>query len=73
MVRAEVAFARPRRGGTFRIGPRPFAERSEAEQHHSSGNHANLSPWVPEPGMWAHWEGPRLGGRRTNLFFTWLA
>ncbi|MBE1533202.1 transposase [Actinomadura algeriensis] len=33
-------------------------------------------PWVPEPGMWLQWdwgEGPRVAGRRTQLFCAWLA
>jgi hypothetical protein len=33
-------------------------------------------PWIPEPGMWLQWdwgEGPRVGGRRTQLFCCWLA
>jgi hypothetical protein len=33
-------------------------------------------PWVAEPGLWLQWdwgEGPRVGGRRTNLWCAWLA
>ena len=34
------------------------------------GHRRRYRPWVPEPGMWCQWdwgEGPRVGGRRTNL------
>ena len=33
-------------------------------------------PWIPEPGMWLQWdwgEGPKIAGRRTQLFCAWLA
>ena len=48
----------------------------EAKVHFNHGNHRVYRPWIPEPGMWAQWdwgEGPRIGGRRTNLFCAWLA
>ncbi len=40
------------------------------------GHRRKYRPWVPEPGMWLQFdwgEGPRIGGRRTNLFCAWLA
>jgi transposase len=40
------------------------------------GHRRRYRPWVPEPGMWCQWdwgEGPRVAGRRTNLFCAWLA
>jgi transposase len=40
------------------------------------GHRRRYRPWVPEPGMWLQFdwgEGPRIGGRRTNLFCAWLA
>jgi transposase len=42
-----------------------------------AGSHRRrYRPWVPEPGMWLQFdwgEGPRIDGRRTNLFCAWLA
>ena len=41
-----------------------------------AGRRRRYRPWVPEPGMWLQWdwgEGPRIGGRRTQLFCAWLA
>jgi transposase len=40
------------------------------------GHRRRYRPWIPEPGMWLQWdwgEGPRIGGRRTQLFCAWLA
>jgi transposase len=41
-----------------------------------AGHRRAYRPWIPEPGMWLQWdwgEGPRIGGRRTQLFCCWLA
>jgi transposase len=41
-----------------------------------AGHRRRYRPWIPEPGMWLQWdwgEGPRVGGRRTQLFCAWLA
>ena len=41
-----------------------------------AGRRRVYRPWIPEPGMWAQWDwgqGPRVGGRPTNLFCAWLA
>jgi transposase len=49
---------------------------AQAKRAFRSGRRRVYRPWVPEPGMWAQWdwgEGPRVGGRRTNLFCAWLA
>ena len=40
------------------------------------GNRRRYRPWIPEPGMWLQFdwgEGPRIGGRRTQLFCAWVA
>jgi transposase len=40
------------------------------------GHRRRYRPWVPEPGMWLQFdwgEGPRIAGRRTQLFCAWLA
>ncbi|MEO3798345.1 IS21 family transposase [Nonomuraea sp. B10E15] len=40
-----------------------------------SGRRRVYRPWIPEPGMWLQWdwgEGPRIAGRRTQLFCAWL-
>jgi transposase len=39
------------------------------------GHRRVYRPWIPEPGMWAQWDwgqGPRIGGRVTNLFCAWF-
>jgi transposase len=75
-IRADVVFRRLRRLGF--CGSERTVRRAvgEAKQHYRHGNHRVYRPWIPEPGMWAQWdwgEGPRIGGRRTNLFCAWLA
>lgn len=75
-VRADVAFVNLRRlgfTGSERTVRRAVAE---AKTSYRSGNRRIYRPWIPEPGMWAQWdwgEGPRIAGRRTNLFCAWLA
>jgi transposase len=75
-VRADVAFRNLRRlgfTGSERTVRRAVAE---AKQAYRSGGRRIYRPWIPESGMWAQWdwgEGPRIGGRRTNLFCAWLA
>jgi transposase len=49
---------------------------AECKQAWRDGHRRRYRPWVPEPGMWCQWdwgEGPRVSGRRTNLFCAWLA
>ncbi len=49
---------------------------AEAKQAWSSGHRRSYRPCVPEPGLWLQldWgEGPRIGGRRTQLFCAWLS
>jgi len=60
-------------GGTERTTRRAVAEVKTAWR---AGNRRSYRPWVPEPGLWLQvdWgEGPRVGGRRTQLFCAWLA
>ena len=41
-----------------------------------AGRRRRYRPWIPEPGMWLQWDwgdGPRIGGRKTQLFAAWLA
>lgn len=75
-IRADVVFRRLRPLGF--CGSERTVRRAvgEAKVHFKNGNHRVYRPWIPEPGMWAQWdwgEGPRIGGRRTNLFCAWLA
>ena len=59
--------------GTDRTTRRAVAEVKTAWQ---AGNRRSYRPWIPEPGMWLQFdwgEGPRIGGRRTQLFCGWLA
>jgi len=49
---------------------------AEAKSAWRAGRRRTYRPWIPEPGMWLQWdwgEGPRIGGRRTQLFCCWLA
>ncbi|GLI03945.1 IS21 family transposase [Phytohabitans aurantiacus] len=60
-------------GGTERTTRRAVAEVKTAWR---AGNRRSYRPWVAEPGLWLQvdWgEGPRVGGRRTQLFCAWLA
>ncbi len=60
-------------GGDERTTRRAVAE---AKQSWRDGHRRRYRPWVPEPGMWLQFdwgEGPRIGGRRTNLFCAWVA
>ncbi len=49
---------------------------AEAKAGYAAGRRRRYRPWVPEPGMWLQFdwgEGPRIAGRRTNLFCAWVA
>jgi transposase len=59
--------------GTDRTTRRAVAEVKAAWR---AGHRRTYRPWVPEPGMWLQFDwgqGPRVAGRRTQLFCTWLA
>jgi transposase len=59
--------------GSERSTRRAVAEVKEAWR---AGRRRRYRPWVPEPGMWLQWDwgdGPRIGGRKTQLFCAWLA
>jgi transposase len=59
--------------GSERSARRAVAEVKEAWK---AGRRRRYRPWIPEPGMWLQWdwgEGPRVAGRRTQLFCAWLA
>jgi transposase len=60
-------------GGDERTTRRAVAD---AKERYRSGRRRSYRPWIPEPGMWLQFdwgEGPRIGGRRTNLFCAWAA
>jgi transposase len=60
-------------GGSERTTRRAVAE---AKASWRAGHRRSYRPWVPEPGMWLQWdwgEGPRVAGRRTQLFCCWVA
>jgi transposase len=60
-------------GGSERTTRRAVAAAKGAFE---AGRRRVYRPWVPEPGMWMQWdfgEGPRVSGRRTCLFCSWLA
>lgn len=59
--------------GTDRSTRRAVAEVKAAWK---AGHRRKYRPWIPEPGMWLQFdwgEGPRVGGRRTQLFCAWLS
>jgi transposase len=59
--------------GTDRSTRRAVAE---AKAAFAAGHRRKYRPWVPEPGMWLQFdwgEGPKVNGRRTQLFCAWLS
>lgn len=59
--------------GTERSTRRAVAE---AKAAFAAGHRRKYRPWVPEPGMWLQFdwgEGPKVNGRRTQLFCAWLS
>lgn len=59
--------------GTDRTTRRAVAEVKAAWKN---GHRRRYRPWMPEPGMWLQldWgEGPKVAGRRTQLFCAWLS
>jgi len=59
--------------GTDRTTRRAVAEAKVAWK---AGHRRKYRPWTPEPGMWLQFdwgEGPRVAGRRTQLFCAWLS
>ncbi|QIS23414.1 IS21 family transposase [Nocardia terpenica] len=75
-IRADVVHERLRAmgfTGTDRSTRRAVADAKAAWK---SGHRRKYRPWLPEPGMWLQFdwgEGPRVNGRRTQLFCAWLA
>lgn len=59
--------------GTDRSTRRAVAE---VKAGWKAGHRRRYRPWIPEPGMWLQFdwgEGPRVVGRRTQLFCAWLS
>ena len=75
MIRADVVFDRLVAvgfAGSERTVRRAVAR---AKASYRRGHRRVYRPWIPEPGMWAQWDwgqGPRIGGRVTNLFCAWF-
>jgi transposase len=75
-IRADVAhrkLAAMGYRGSERSTRRAVADVKEAWR---AGRRRRYRPWIPEPGMWLQWDwgdGPRVGGRKTQLFCAWLA
>ncbi|MFD5089198.1 IS21 family transposase [Amycolatopsis thailandensis] len=49
---------------------------ARAKQAWKAGHRRKYRPWIPDPGMWCQFdwgEGPKVGGRRTQLFCAWLS
>ena len=75
-IRADVVYRKLTAmgyGGSGRTTRRAVAEARAGWQ---AGHRRTYRPWIPEPGMWLQWdwgEGPRIGGRRTQLFCCWVA
>lgn len=75
-VRADVVHERVSAMG-FTGGERTTRRTvAEVKARLRAGQRRVFRPWVVEPGLWLQWdwgEGPRVGGRRTNLWCAWLA
>lgn len=59
--------------GTDRTTRRAVARAKAAWK---AGHRRKYRPWIPEPGMWCQFdwgEGPKVNGRRTQLFCGWLS
>lgn len=59
--------------GTDRTTRRAVAA---AKASYRAGHRRVFRPWIPEPGLWLQWDwgdGPRIAGRRTWLWCSWLA
>lgn len=59
--------------GTDRTTRRAVAA---AKESFRAGHRRVHRPWIPEPGLWVQWDwgaGPKIGGRRTELWCAWLA
>nr|WP_255426048.1 IS21 family transposase [Pseudonocardia sp. C8] len=75
-VRADVVHERITAMGFTGGGRTTRRAVAEAKARLRAGRRRVLRPWVPEPGLWLQWdwaEGPRIRGRRTNLWCAWLA
>ena len=47
-----------------------------AKDAYRAGRRRTYRPWVPEPGLWLQFDwgdGPKVNGRKTQLFCAWLA
>ncbi|WP_307829996.1 IS21 family transposase [Antrihabitans stalagmiti] len=75
-IRADVVHERVQAmgfAGTERTTRRAVAE---AKQAYRDGHRRRYRPWIPDPGYWLQFdwgEGPRVAGRRTQLFCAWLS
>lgn len=75
-IRADVVHEKLRAmgfTGTDRTIRRAVAEAKAAFR---DGHRRKYRPWVPEPGWWLQFdwgEGPKVAGRRTQLFCAWLS
>jgi transposase len=75
-IRSDVVHARLRTmgfAGTDRTTRRAVAE---AKQAYRDGHRRRYRPWLAEPGYWLQFdwgEGPKVAGRRTQLFCAWLS
>ncbi|MCU1686709.1 MAG: family transposase [Amycolatopsis sp.] len=59
--------------GTDRTTRRAVARAKAAWK---AGHRRKYRPWIPDPGMWCQFdwgEGPKVAGRRTQLFCGWLS
>ena len=67
-VRADVAFDKLRGAGVRRSERTVRRAVAEVKANHRRGRRRVYRPWIPEPGMWAQWDGAPAralaGGRR---------
>jgi transposase len=75
-IRADIAHRKIMAMGYRGSGRSTRRAVAEVKVAWRAGRRRRYRPWIPEPGMWLQWDwgdGPRIDGRKTQLFSAWLA